>query len=206
MSYTLPFDPALKPVDLVDLMALSNQRFAAIDYDVRYATENNFTGKQVYPVARLFVARDAAEALMDAAAELSHTHGLGLRLFDAYRPWHVTVYFWDHFPNDHLYLADPNEGSRHNRGLAVDLTLYNLATGQEIAMPSEYDEFNEKAHLAYTGGTNEQNTARDILQQLMLKHGFTSHPYEWWHFDYKNWQDHAVLDISFAELIKAFDG
>jgi D-alanyl-D-alanine dipeptidase len=199
LMMTNPFPPQaahLSRAHLLDLVQFAAQQQATMTFDVKYASTDNFTGLQVYAQARVFLMDAAAYALRDVAADLAR-QGYGLRIFDAYRPWHVTAYFWQHFPESHLYLADPAEGSRHNRGCAVDLTLYDLKTGQEIEMPRAYDEFNEKSHLNYAGGTVSQNAARAILQTAMLAHDFSPHPHEWWHFDYKDWQNYAVRDESF---------
>lgn len=198
-TYKRPHEPHLTAAPLVDLMAFASDHAANITFDIKYASTDNFTGRVIYPEARAFIMRDAAQALLAVASDL-RPHGFGLRIFDTYRPWHITAYFWEHFPNDHLYLADPNEGSRHNRGCAADLSLYDLRTGAEIEMPSFYDEFNEKSHLTYAGGSIQQNAMRALLQTTMLANGFSAHPHEWWHFDYANWQDYAVRDDEFAAL------
>ncbi|MGL4768085.1 MAG: M15 family metallopeptidase [Formosimonas sp.] len=192
----------LQPARLIDLMQLAAQQHAHLTFDIKYASCDNFTGRQIYAQPCAFLHDAAAQALLQAAADLA-AQGYGLRIFDAYRPWRVTDYFWQHFPASHLYLADPAHGSRHNRGCAVDLTLYDVHTGQEVAMPSAYDEFNEKSHLDYMGGTAEQNAARATLQAAMLAHEFTAHPHEWWHFDYKDWQHFAVRDDAFEDLMEA---
>jgi D-alanyl-D-alanine dipeptidase len=105
--------------------------------------------------------------------------------------------FWDEFPMHPAYLADPLEGSRHNRGCAVDLTLYELASGREVPMPSTYDDFSERAHPAWTGGTEAERASRDRLRSFMEAEGFTVYENEWWHFDYKGWREYPVLDVSF---------
>lgn len=197
--YTPPHEPHLAPAPLIDLMALVEITHAPITFDIKYASTDNFTGQVIYPQARAFLMDAAAQALLRVAADL-RAQGYGLRVFDAYRPWHITAYFWQHFPNDHLYLADPNEGSRHNRGCAVDLSLYDLKTGEEVEMPSAYDEFNEKSHLNYADGTPAQNAMRERLQRTMHAHAFTSHPHEWWHFDYAGWQNYGVRDDEFEQL------
>ena len=122
-----------------------------------------------------------------------HAQGYGLLIFDGYRPWYVTKMFWDGTPaEDHLYVADPAKGSKHNRGCAVDLTVYDLRTGQPLDMPSGYDEMSERAHSDYAGGTAQQNANRALLRNAMEAEGFTVNPDEWWHFDYKDWR--AVSD------------
>lgn len=156
-------------------MTLSSQKQAPITFDIRYASKNNFTGKQIYKAPRAFL---MVEALLQAAEQLKEK-GCGLRILDAYRPWQLTAYFWTHYPADRLYLSDPNVGPRHNRGCAVDLTLYELASNKEIKMPSDYDEFNEKAHLNYSGDTQAEHDSRTLLQLAIALYGFESHPHEW---------------------------
>ncbi len=165
--------------------------------DLRYATADNFTGRVVYPpapAARALMQRPAADALARAAARASAS-GYGLLVLDAYRPWSVTRRFWDEYPMHRAYLADPLEGSRHNRGCAVDLTLFELASGREVEMPSGYDDFSARAHPNYAGGTAAERAARDRLRAIMEAEGFTVYENEWWHFDYRGWQDYPVLDV-----------
>lgn len=197
--YIFPYESELHNAPLIDLMALSIQEQAPVTFDIRYASENNFTGKKIYDSPRAFLMAEAALSLIKTAQNLKQK-GYGLRIFDAYRPWHVTAYFWTYYPESHLYLADPNQGSRHNRGCAVDLTLYDLATNRDVQMPSHYDEFNEKAHLNYAGGTDAERQARSILQSTMLDAGFTAHTHEWWHFDYIGWEKYRVRDDDFETL------
>jgi D-alanyl-D-alanine dipeptidase len=168
--------------------------------DVRYATANNFIGKPVYPQARVFLQKPAAEALLRAHDRLKPL-GLGLLIFDGYRPWSVTKLFWDAVSGDkRLFVANPAEGSRHNRGCTVDLSLYHLATGLEVAMPSEFDEMNEQAYPDYQGGTAASRAMRDVLIQAMKAERFSVHPREWWHFDCQGFQEYAIMDIPFAEI------
>ncbi len=172
--------------------------------DVRYATANNFIGRPVYEQARVFLQKPAAEALLRANARLQPLR-LGALVFDGYRPWSVTKLFWDSVSGDQrLFVADPAVGSRHNRGCTVDLSLFHLDTGLEAKMPSEFDEMNEKAYPYYTGGTPEARTLRDFLRQAMEAEGFTVHPREWWHFDYQDWQEYAILDVPFSVLPEQF--
>ena len=129
--------------------------------------------------------------------------GLGLVIFDGYRPWAITKLFWEVTPEDkQKFVANPDKGSKHNRGCAVDLSIFDLKTGQPVPMPSGYDEFTERASPNYAGGTEEENHNRELLRKLMEDEGFTVNPNEWWHFDYKNWEDYAIYDISFAEAEK----
>jgi D-alanyl-D-alanine dipeptidase len=168
--------------------------------DVRYATPDNFMRAPVYPQARVFLQRPAAEALVRVNHAL-RDEGYGLLLFDGYRPWYVTWMFWEATPNDQRdFVADPAVGSRHNRGAAIDLSLYDLRSGLEVPMPSRYDEFSERAHPAYTGGTATQREARDRLRRAMEAEGYTVNPDEWWHFDYQDWNKYPIGNVHFKDL------
>jgi D-alanyl-D-alanine dipeptidase len=185
--------------DLVELSSLD----PGIHLDIRYATANNFTGRAVYSQARAFLQRPAAEALLRAHRALG-AHGYGLLVFDGYRPWSVTKLFWDVVPPEkHWFVADPAKGSKHNRGCAVDLTLYSLDTGREVPMPSAYDEISERAHPTYRGGPAEARAARDLLRASMEKEGFGIDDEEWWHFNYRDWRQYAILDIPFSAIPSA---
>jgi zinc D-Ala-D-Ala dipeptidase len=187
----------LKP-DLVELVTLD----PTIKLDIRYATTNNFLGTPLYTQARAFLQRPAAEAVVRANSELK-AQGYGLIIHDGYRPWYVTKIFWDATPDDKkIFVADPQQGSRHNRGCAVDLSLYDLKTGAEVDMPSGYDEMSERAYPDYAGGTNEQRARRALLGQAMEKQGFTVYSTEWWHFDYKDWKKYPILNVKFEDLGK----
>jgi zinc D-Ala-D-Ala dipeptidase len=182
--------------DLVELVKLD----PTIKLDIRYATANNFVGKPVYQEARAFLQRPAAEALLRAHRKLK-PQGYGLLIFDGYRPWAITKLFWDVTPPEkHNFVADPAKGSKHNRGCAVDLSLYELKTGKEVEMPGAYDEMTERSYPTYKGGTAEQRKLRDLLRRAMEAEGFTVNEYEWWHFDYKDWRRYPILNLSFAEL------
>jgi len=182
--------------DLVELVRLD----PTIRLDIRYATARNFVGRPVYREARAFLQRPAAEALARVSRSL-RKRGYGLVVFDGYRPWRVTRLFWDLTPEGKKeFVADPARGSRHNRGCAVDLTLYQLKTGRQVEMPSDYDEFSERAHVAYAGGTERQRRLRDLLRAAMEAEGFTTYEPEWWHYDYKDWREYPILDLDFSEL------
>lgn len=182
--------------DLVELVKID----PSIKLDIHYASTNNFLGTPVYTQARAFLQRPAAEALARVNAGL-HKHGYGLLIFDGYRPWYVTKIFWDATPpNDHDYVADPSQGSRHNRGCAVDLTVFELKSGKPLDMPSGYDDFTTKAHPDYAGGSELQRANRDMLRYAMEAEGFTVYTTEWWHFDYKDWKSYAILNTPFEEL------
>ena len=127
--------------------------------------------------------------------------GYRLLIFDGYRPWRVTRLFWDITPKESKkFVADPKKGSRHNRGCAVDLSLYDMKTGNEMQMPSAYDEQTERSYPNYKGGTEEQRNMRDLLRTKMEAHGFTVYDYEWWHFDYNNWRSYRIQNIQFSEI------
>jgi len=185
--------------DLVEIIKLER----GIRLDIRYATADNFTGRAVYPEARAFLQRPAARALVRAHRALRR-QGFGLVVFDAYRPWHVTKLFWDITPEDKKeFVADPARGSRHNRGCAVDLTLYDLKTGRQVSMPSAFDDFTERAHVNYAGGSDDERRHRGILRAAMEAAGFTVYEPEWWHFDYKDWREYPILNTGFSEIGKA---
>ncbi|MDM7922652.1 MAG: M15 family metallopeptidase [Pyrinomonadaceae bacterium] len=170
-----------------------------IKLDIRYAREDNFVGKKVYPEARAFLQKPAAEAVVAVHRKLKE-RGLGLVIFDGYRPWAITKLFWEVTPEDkRKFVANPERGSKHNRGCAVDLSMFDLKTGKLVPMPSDFDEFTERASPDYTGGTDEERANRDLLRRSMEEAGFTVNPNEWWHFDYKDWESYAIYDISFAE-------
>ncbi|HEY7510059.1 MAG TPA: M15 family metallopeptidase [Vicinamibacteria bacterium] len=187
---------AARAADLVDLAALD----PTIKLEIRYATANNFLGRPVYPEARAWLQRDAAAALRRAQRALREK-GHGLLVFDAYRPWSVTRLFWEATPKaKRAFVANPRVGSKHNRGTAVDLTLYDLATGREVEMPSAYDEFSERAAPGYAGGPPAARAARDRLRAAMEGEGFTVEPNEWWHYNWKDWRSYPVLDVPFRSL------
>ena len=182
--------------DLIDLATLDK----TIHFDIRYATTNNFLHKKFYSQARAFLQRPAAEALLRAGEQLKQ-QGYGLLIHDAYRPWTITRVFWDSTPPQlHTFVAHPAKGSKHNRGCAVDMSIYDLKTGRPIQMPSGYDEMTKRADPDYTGGTAEERAHRDLLRRAMEAQGFTVDHGEWWHFDYKDWPKYPILDIPFEEV------
>ena len=182
--------------DLVELTKLD----PTIHLEIRYATTNNFLGTRFYSQARAFMQRPAAEAVV-RANKILKSYGYGLLIHDAYRPWYVTKVFWDATPEDkHVFVADPSKGSRHNRGCAVDLTLYDLKTGRPVEMVSTYDETTARAYPDYPGGTSLQRWHRKLLRDAMEAQGFTVYEAEWWHFDYKDWQKYAIGNVRFEEI------
>ncbi len=193
---TLPAAENASPeaAGLVDVTSLA----PSIRLDIRYATTNNFTGQAVYPAARCYLRTDVAKRLARVQAELEG-QGLGLKVYDCYRPFSIQKRFWAIVPNED-YVAKPEEkngkpvsGSKHNRGAAVDLTLVDAA-GNELSMPSGFDDFSEKAHRDYAGGDPAARANSKRLEAAMAKEGFAGLPTEWWHFDGPGWQGYGLLD------------
>jgi D-alanyl-D-alanine dipeptidase len=181
---------------LVELVKLD----PTLKLDIRYATSHNFMHRKLYPQARAFLERPAAEALVRVQERLRKL-GFGLMIFDGYRPWSITKKMWDETPaSKHQFVADPTQGSRHNRGYAVDLTLIDLSTGRPVPMPSDYDEFSSRAYADYALGSPELRRSRDLLRREMEAEGFTVYPYEWWHFDYRGWKNSPILNLEFDDL------
>ena len=177
--------------DLVEIIALD----PTVRLDVRYATAENFLGRPLYPVARAFLHRPVAEALVRAHRALG-PRGYGLLVFDAYRPWSVTKRMWELTPPAQRgFVANPARGSNHNRGCAVDLSLFALATGREIEMPSRYDEMSPRSAAAFAGGSPEARARRDGLRAGMEAEGFVVEAHEWWHFNHRSCPGYEVLDL-----------
>ena len=188
--------------DLVDLTSLA----PTIALDIRHATLNNFMNAIFYEDSRAFLQRPGAEAVARAHRALA-PYGYGLLIHDGYRPWYVTKMFWDATPTDQReFVANPASGSRHNRGAAVDLSLYSLVSGEPIVMPSSYDEFSHRAYADYPGGTARQRWHRDLLRQVMEAEGFTVNPGEWWHFDYRDWREYEIQNEVFGEISAGSEG
>lgn len=179
--------------DLVELKEI----IPDIVLDIRYATTDNFVGEALYPSARCFLAKEPAMALKEVQADLK-TQGYRLKVFDGYRPLSVQKRMWEILP-DNRYVADPATGSNHNRGYSVDVTLLDLE-GNELPMPSKFDDFSERAHLDYMDCPEEAIRHRQILQETMARHGFSGIDSEWWHFNYKGYQDQPILDIDLDQL------
>jgi zinc D-Ala-D-Ala dipeptidase len=180
-------DPDKRLVEITDLPR-----------DVRYATTNNFMHEQLYPVPRVFLRRPAAIALHDVERELAR-EGLGLKIFDGYRPYRVTVRMWKPIRNPD-FVADPAKGSRHNRGAAVDLTLIDLHTGRELPMPTGYDDFTPRARQDFNDLPAEAIANRAKLREVMKSHGFDPLPSEWWHFDFRGWEKFELLDLPLEKM------
>ncbi len=192
-----PTETGKRAPDLVDLATLD----PAIKFDIRYAGSDNFLSTPLYTQARAFLQRPAAESLLRAQRRLVQ-QGYGLLIHDAYRPWWVSKVFWEATPL-HLrekFVANPAEGSRHNRGCAVDLTLYELKTGKTVQMPGLYDEMSERSYPGYSGGSDDERRQRDRLRSAMEAEGFAVYETEWWHFDFKDWREYPIVNLDFEAL------
>jgi len=170
----------------------------SIVLDIRYATADNFMKRVLYPAPRAFLRAPAAAALRDVQREL-RTEGLGLKVFDAYRPYRITEEMWEPFKNPD-YVADPAKGSRHNRGAAVDLTLISLDSGAELPMPTPYDDFTSRAAHAFTDLDSTVTANRAKLREVMELHLFVPLPSEWWHYDFAGWEKFELMDLPFDAL------
>jgi len=168
-----------------------------IRLDIRYATANNFLKRKLYSTAKCALRSSVAQKLALVQTDLEKI-GLGLKVYDCYRPFSVTKQMWEFLP-DPRYVANPARGSRHNRGAAVDLTLVDR-TGKELEMPTPFDDFTKKAHRDYNGGSAQSRKNRQTLEDAMKKQGFIGISTEWWHFDSEDWQKFAILDISLTEI------
>ena len=187
-----------QPQALTELVTLDS----TIRLDVRYASDRNFLSSPMYTQARAFLQRPAAEALVRAHRSLA-AQGYGLLIHDGYRPWYVTKMFWDGTPpSQHAFVADPASGSRHNRGCAVDLTLYDLRSGEPVVMTGGYDEMSDRSYPQYPGGTSRQRALREILRAAMEAEGFSVYAAEWWHFDYKDWRSYRIGNETFEQLAR----
>ena len=169
-----------------------------IKLDIKYATKDNFIGIKVYNKPKAFLRLPAAIALKKVQTELNKK-GLGLKIYDAYRPYSVTVLFYEKV-KDTDYVASPWQGSRHNRGCAVDVTIINLKTGKEIEMPTKIDNFTFIAHSDYMDIPDTIKSNRTLLSNIMKKYGFTPFPTEWWHFDFSGWANYFLMDLKFEDL------
>lgn len=197
-----PAEEGKRAPDLVELSSLD----PSIKYDIRYATTNNFMSTAFYRQPRALLQRPAAEAVARVHRALGEK-GYGLLIHDAYRPWTVTKMFWEATPDaQRMFVADPSQGSRHNRGCAVDLTLYDLATGRPVQMTGGYDEFSDRSYPDYPGGTSLQRWRRELLRRAMEAEGFTVFDTEWWHFDFNSWRDYPILNVPFEEAGRLVGG
>lgn len=182
--------PQLVQHQLVDVQKIHPH----IMIDLRYATTNNFMKKAVYPSARCLLQKPVAERLARVQARLEKD-GLGLKIFDAYRPLSAQWELWNIVPNP-TFVADPRKGSKHNRGAAVDVTLVD-SLGNELEMPTQYDEFVRAARSTYDKLPKHILANRATLHNAMKAEGFIPNPSEWWHFDDKDWKKFPILDVPF---------
>jgi D-alanyl-D-alanine dipeptidase len=174
------------------------QYIPAIVLDIRYATANNFMHRRMYQQPKAYARLPVVKALQQVEADLQ-TRGLGLKIYDAYRPYSVTVKFYE-LASDTNFVANPRKGSKHNRGCAIDLSLIDLKTGKELDMPTGFDSFSKKAAANYAGVTQQQLTNRELLKTVMQSHGFKVLPTEWWHYDFNGWPQYELLDIPFSAI------
>jgi zinc D-Ala-D-Ala dipeptidase len=188
---TVEFDSSKLFVDLEDLIE-------GVILEIRYASDDNFYGSPVYNDEKAFLRTPAAEALVKVQEELQLMNK-GLKIFDAYRPYGITLLFYEKI-KDTNFVASAWTGSRHNRGCAVDLTIVDLSSGEELKMPTQYDDFTEKASIDYPDVTSEEKQNRELLQKVMIKYGFLPLKSEWWHFDFSEWKKFELTDIDFDEL------
>ncbi|GBD93012.1 D-alanyl-D-alanine dipeptidase [bacterium BMS3Abin05] len=172
---------------------------STIIIDLRYATPNNFTGRVLYKIPRCFLRKSVAERLARVQRKLREK-GLGLKIWDGYRPLSVQKKMWAIVP-DSRYVANPKHGSRHNRGAAVDVTLVD-STGMELHMPTGFDDFSPKAHRDWMGDDSLAIHNRRILEDAMTSEGFIPLSTEWWHFDAPNWKNYPIENSSIRELIR----
>lgn len=192
-------EPKLKLIELKSIIP-------HIQYDLKYATKDNFTNVRLYPALtkQTYLRNDPAKALAKVAKELEEK-GLGIWVWDAYRPYHVTVKFWN-LIKDERYVAHPAKGSGHNRGIAIDMTVYDLKTGALLEMPTTFDDFSEKAHHGFEGISPVQKANREMLRGIMEKHGFIKFQTEWWHYYWPNGEQYDVLDFNFNQIKKINSG
>lgn len=184
-------NPKLEMIDLENTIS-------DIVLDIRYATSNNFTHEVIYSAPKAFARKAVAEALCKVQDSLAF-HNIGIKIYDAYRPYAATLRFYEVYP-DTNFVANPRYGSRHNRGCAIDITLVEKSTGKEIPMPTEFDDFSEKAHPVYANLPDTVLANRAFLFSIMSHFGFTHYPTEWWHFDYIGWENYPLMDIPFNDL------
>jgi len=169
--------------------------------DIRYATTNNFTGAKVYKLARAYARKPVADALQKAQADFNKL-GYGIKIYDGYRPYSATIKFYELMKGDTTYVANPYKGSRHNRGCALDMTIIDLKTKQELKMPSDYDAMQKESWPSTPVLDPTIRKSRDTLISIMEKNGFRVYTTEWWHFDFVGFEKYEVMDIDFEQLEK----
>ncbi len=192
---SINIEPKLKLIELKSIIP-------NIQYDLKYATKDNFTKVRLYPAQtnQTFLRKEPADALSKVAIELTQK-GIGILVWDAYRPYHITQKFWE-LIQDERYVAHPAKGTGHNRGIAIDMTVYDLKTGALLEMPTTFDDFSEKAHHGFEGISPAQKTNREMLRGIMEKYGFIKFQTEWWHYYWPNGEQYDVLDFNFNQIKK----
>lgn len=183
--------------ELVDM----RQLLPDAQFDVTYAKTTNFLKRKLYPTADVFMRKPAALAIRQAHENLKK-QGFGLLLFDGYRPYAITVLFYEEH-GDTTFVADPRKGSKHNRGMAIDLTLFDRKTGKRLSMPSDYDESTPRAYHNYMDSDSASLAHRAILKREMERVGFSIFPWEWWHYDFRGWESCFTYDVSFKAIRQA---
>ena len=193
LKHDISADPSMEMIEL-------RKHIPTIEYDLKYASTDNFTKVRLYPKGLhfTFMRKEAAEALAKVSIELAQ-NGIRIRVWDAYRPYAVTQQFWD-LIHDERYVANPSKGSGHNRGIAIDLTLIDINTGKELDMPTLFDDFSERAHHGYMNLSPEKIKNREFLREIMEKNGFLKFDTEWWHYYLPNGDKYNVLNIPFDKL------
>ncbi|WP_316735566.1 M15 family metallopeptidase [Pedobacter aquatilis] len=169
-----------------------------IKLDIRYATKNNFMQQVMYKQARAFARKPVVESIKKVQAELNKK-GLGLKIFDGYRPYKITVEFYKK-ASDKNFVANPAKGSKHNRGCALDLTIINLKTGKEVEMATPYDSFSKAASANYEPVSELVRKNREYLIAVMKKNKLNVLDNEWWHYDFQGWEQYDIMDIPFQKL------
>ena len=192
-----------KSIGSNDSMAMVNikKMIPNIEMSLRYATANNFIHKKLYPPTTTTYLRNKAATALAAVQKELNTQGLGLKIFDAYRPYAATELMWE-LVKDNRYAADPKKGSGHNRGIAVDLTIIHLKTKKELDMGTGFDNFSDTAHHDFMNLSKEVLLNRMLLKTLMEKNGFKALDTEWWHYALPNGKEYALLNIGFKVLKK----
>lgn len=181
-------------MELIDL----EKEIKNVVLDIRYATSNNFTNEVIYQSPKAYARKPVSKALQLVQDSLANLK-LGLKIYDAYRPYAATLKFYEVYP-DPDFVANPKNGSRHNRGCAVDVSLVDLNTKQELLMPTAFDDFSEKAHSQYTDLPEVAIKNRTTLIGVMTHFGFSVVDSEWWHYDFMGWEEFPLMDLSFGEL------
>ena len=194
LAKTVLQTPAKQMIDV-------KSQIPSIALDLRYASTNNFMHEQLYPLINTTFLRKSVADSLEVAQKQFIEMGFGLKIFDAYRPYSVTIKMWEPVQDDR-YAADPKKGSGHNRGIAVDLTVINLTTKQELDMGTNFDNFSDTAHHAFTNLPEDVLQNRLLLKNIMEQHGFKALDTEWWHYSFANAKDFELLDISFKDLNK----